>query len=192
VSSFAQQQRGWNAFGDVAMAAAPAERSVRTRRPSRTADERDRSLVAELERRGFVLSRRIARPDLPTIDHLVVAASGVWVVARQHVDCARVSVRPRFTGRPALRVGGRDRTALIDDLGRQVTAIRGTLFDSLDVPVHAALCLPGAEFPLMRTLSVDDHLVLRTTQLLDQLERKGPLKRTRCREVAALLDARLA
>jgi hypothetical protein len=189
VASLTQQD--WSTFGDAAVAFAPTERAVRVRRRTHTADERDRSLAAELERRGFVLSRRVARPDLPSIDHLVVAPSGVWVVGRTHVNCARVTVRPRLTGRASLRVGGRDRTALIDDLGRQVTAVRGTLYDALDVPVNAALCLPGAEFPLMRTLSVDDHLVLRTTQLLDQLERKGPLKRTRCREVAAILDARL-
>lgn len=159
---------------------------------SRSTGVRDRSLAAELELRGFALHRRIAHPDLPTIAHVVVAASGVWVVGREQVHCARVSVRSRLGSRPSLRVGGRDRTTLIDQLDRQVTAVRGLLFDHLDVPVQAALCLPGAEFPLLRTLSVDDHLVLRPAQLLDQVDRRGPVKRSHCRAVAAALDERLS
>ena len=83
--------------------------------------------------------------------------SGVWIVAREPVHCARVSVRPRLGARPSLRIGGRDRTSSSTTLDRQVTAVRGILFDHLDAPVQAALCLPGAEFPLLRTLSVGDH-----------------------------------
>ena len=168
----------------------PRAMAARTAHPTAT-PHRDRSLTAELERRGFVLHGRIAAPDLPTIDHVVVARSGVWLVARTHVHCARVSVRPRLTGRSSLRVGGRDRTALVDDLSRQVTAVRGALYDALDVPVRAALCLPGAEFPLLRTLTIDDHLVVRPGQLLEHIGRRGPLTRTRGRSITAKLDARL-
>lgn len=125
------------------------------------------------------------------MDHVVVTSSGVWIVAREHVRCARVSVRSRYSSRPTLRIGQRDRTTLIDALDRQATAVRGLLFDQLDVPVHTALCLPGAEFPLLRSLSIGDHLIVRPPQLLDHLERRGPVKRVRAREVAGLLDARL-
>jgi hypothetical protein len=173
--------------------AAPARSRRLRERPGTNhgATGAEHRFAGDLAERGFALHRRIARPELPVIDHLVVAASGVWIVGREPVHCAKVSVRGRFTGRPSLRVGNRDRTRLIDDLDRQVTAVRGLLFDALDVPVQAALCLPGAEFPLLRTLTLGDHQVLRPAQLLDQLDRRGAVKRTRAREVAALLDARL-
>lgn len=170
---------------------APTSTAVRSRRAVRDAASADRHLAAELERRGFVLHRRLVRADLPVLDHVVVASSGIWLVSREHVRCARVTVRGRYSSRPTLRVGQRDRTALIDDLDRQTTALRGLLFDQLDVPIRTALCLPGAEFPLLRTLTIDDHLIVRPPQLLDHLERRGPVKRTRARELAALLDARL-
>lgn len=186
----------WTGVGSVELdfgRPTPQVRAPIPARPVRSdAPASDRSLTAELERRGHLLSRRIAHDDLPTIDHLVVVPSGVWIVARKHVDCARVSVRrPRLTGRPTLRAGSRDLTAYVDFLTPQVTALRGHLFDFLDVPVQAALCLPGGEFPLLRLLSIDDHLIARPSQLLEHVGRKGPIKRTRCREVAAALDARL-
>ncbi|MBO9533575.1 MAG: hypothetical protein J7513_11450 [Solirubrobacteraceae bacterium] len=152
-----------------------------------------RRLTTDLEQRGFVLHRRIVRADLPIVDHVVVASSGVWVVAREHVHCARVSVRRRhLTGDPVLKIGGRDRTALLAPFDDQLTALRATLFDFLDAPIQAALVLPGAEFPLLRTLTAGDHLVLRPAQLLTHLEARGPLKRSRAREIAEALDRRLA
>ncbi|MDO9353608.1 MAG: hypothetical protein Q7T55_07925 [Solirubrobacteraceae bacterium] len=169
---------------------APAPLS-RPRRHRERAGSGEHRFANELALRGFALHRRLAGPDLPVLDHLVVAGSGVWIVGREQVHCAKVSVRGRFAAKPSLRIGDRDRTALVDDLDRQLTAVRGLLFDALDVPVQAALCLPGAEFPLLRTLAIGDHQILRPAQLLDQLDRRGAVKRTRAREVAGLLDARL-
>ena len=158
---------------------------------ARVDSQRTRRLAGDLEQRGFALHHRVARADLPAIDHLVVAPTGVWVIAREHVHCARVTVRGRLSGRTSLRIGSRDRTALVDALDHQVTAVRAALYDFPDAPVQAALCLPGAEFPLLRTLTVRDHLILRPAQLLDHLEGRGPLRRARSREVAKALDARL-
>lgn len=160
---------------------------------SRVASERSRRFTHELQQRGFALNGRIARAGLPPIDHLVVAPSGVWIVASERVTCARVSVRRRhLAGDHRLRIGSRDRTGLLDTLDHQVAAVRAELFDALDAPVRAALVLPGAEFPLLRTLIARDHLILRPGQLLGQLEARGPLRRSRARVVAGLLDARLA
>ncbi len=159
----------------------------------RVSRERSRRFAGELQQRGFTLSGRIVRAGLPRVDHIVVAPSGVWVVACEHVPCARVSVRRRhLAGDQLLRIGGRDRTSLLDQLDHQVAAVRAELFDALDAPVQAALVLPGAEFPLLRSLVARDHLILRPAQLLGELEGRGPLRRARAREVAGLLDARLA
>ncbi|MEH3053370.1 MAG: hypothetical protein PGN13_05080 [Patulibacter minatonensis] len=152
----------------------------------------DLGLVREGEQRDFVLHRRLARPDLPVLDHVIVAATGVWLVRREHVRCARVTVRRRhLTGAPTLRIGDRDRTGLVRAFDEQVTAVRSMLFDFLDAPVQAALLLPGAEFPLLRTLTVGDHLVVRPSQLATHVHARGPLRRSRAREVAQALDARL-
>ncbi len=135
------------------------------------------------------MHRRVVRDGLPVVDHVIVASSGVWIVAREHVACARVSVRRRhLTGAPVLRIGGRDRSALLATFDDQITALRATLFDFLDAPVQAALVLPGAEFPLLRTLAAGDHLVLRPAQLLTHLEARGRCA-ARAREIAEALDA---
>lgn len=193
VASFAHLDTVFADLADPSLAAdalAPV-RGVRGAR--RVGQERTRRLTAELEQRSFVLHRRAIRADLPRVDHVVIASSGVWIVACEHVHCARVSVRRRhLTGAPVLRIGGRDRTALLDAFDHQLTAVRATLFDFLDAPVQAALVLPGAEFPLLRTISAGDHLILRPAQLLTHLEARGPLKRSRAREIADALDRRLA
>lgn len=150
------------------------------------------ALADEFALRGFALQGVAARPELPAIDHVVVASSGVWVVATEQVHCARVSVRRRhLTGDHVLRIGTRDRTAVLDLLDQQITAVRAHLFDALDAPVQAALLLPGAEFPLLRSLAARDHLILRPAQFLSHLDARGPLRRSRAREISQLLTERL-
>jgi hypothetical protein len=99
--------------------------------------------------------RRMVRADgrssRANIDHLVVAASGVWVVdAKTH----RGSLEVRRSGAlfsprvERLFIGGRDKSPLLIGLAGQVEAVSSVLAEvSADVPVRGALCFVGTELP---------------------------------------------
>lgn len=106
-----------------------------------------------------VLRRADGRLSRANIDHLVVAASGVWVVdAKTHKGALEVRrsgglFSPRVE---KLYIGGRDRTPLVDGLRTQVAAVRACLGAvSADVPVTGALCFVGTELPWFGSSSID-------------------------------------
>jgi len=99
--------------------------------------------------------RRMVRPDgrpsRANLDHLVVSATGVWVVdAKTHHGALEVRrsgglFSPRLE---KLYIGGRDKTSLLVGLTGQVDAVRTVLMEvSAAVPVHGALCFVGTELP---------------------------------------------
>jgi hypothetical protein len=99
--------------------------------------------------------RALRRPDgrlsRANIDHLVVAANGVWVVdAKTHTGTLEVRRSGGlFSSRTeSLYVRGRDRTKLVHGLARQVAAVTAQLVD-VDAPilVRGALCFVGTELP---------------------------------------------
>jgi hypothetical protein len=95
----------------------------------------------------LVLHQRSAPATRGTIDHVVVAVSGVWVVASKY-HAGKVARRDGTDppSRPLLFVGKHNVTGLVDDLRWQTAAVRAALtpigFD--DVPVTGVLCLSGA------------------------------------------------
>lgn len=95
--------------------------------------------------------RADGRSTRANIDHLVVAASGVWVVdAKTHhgtLDVRRTGglFSPRVE---RLFIGGRDKTSLLTGLQGQVEAVQRVLLEvQADVPVRGALCFVGTELP---------------------------------------------
>lgn len=107
-------------------------------------------LHAELGQRAVVLDDRKVPATRGHIDHIVVAPSGVWVVAANEYNgrVERRDVGGWFKIDERLYVAGKDRTSLVDGLDRQVIAVEHVLakegFDS--VPVHAALCFVNSEW----------------------------------------------
>ena len=108
--------------------------------------------------------RRMRRPDgslsRANIDHLAVAASGVWVVdAKTHQGALEVRrsgglFSPRVE---ALYIAGRDKTSLVEGLLKQVAAVRAELKQvQADVPVRGALCFVGTELPWFGSSSIVD------------------------------------
>ncbi len=105
-------------------------------------------LVLLHDRRMLRLDGRASRAN---IDHLAVAASGVWVVdAKTHRGTLEVRragglFSPRVE---RLYIGGRDKSALLDGLRVQVEAVTAALADvGATVPVRGALCFVGTELP---------------------------------------------
>lgn len=139
--------------------------------------------------------RRVPRTKA-NIDHIAVAASGVYVIDAK-----------RYQGRPTLRVegglfrprteklmvGGRDRTKLVAGLDKQVRLVRDALSQAgeLDVPVHGMLCFVGAGWPLIGgSFCINDHEVLWPKKAFSQLSRSGPLDAGRINVIQrALADA---
>jgi hypothetical protein len=114
------------------------------------------------------------------IDHLVVSRGGVFVVDAKKYR-GRVERRDRggwFSVDHRLYVGGRDKSALVTGMARQVEAVQVALgADYAEVPITAALCFVGAEWPLLfaRALQVGDVHVLRPDALVKLLRAEGPL-----------------
>ncbi len=169
-------------------------------------EERDYATGAEGEQ---ILARSLARrcPDVPmlhdrrapmrqgNIDHIAIASTGVYVI-----DCKRYKgkiqvARPLF-GRASLKINRRNRTRLLEGLGRHVADVKAAapgLAD--DVPVHGCLCfvapaglLSEIGLPMVRTLKIDGYALYYPRRLAKRLNKRGPLTA----EQATLLHAELA
>jgi hypothetical protein len=152
---------------------------------------------AYLDRRGvnrsaILLHDRRMPGGRGNIDHLAIAPKGVFVIdAKNH--SGKVSVRKPLFGRAKLRVAGRDRTRYISGLERQLEAVREALAAAghADVPVQGVLCFPRAELPLLGTLKIGAHRLLRRRTLARRLSARGPLDSTTIELLARILAASL-
>lgn len=111
------------------------------------------------------------------IDHLAVAASGVWVIDAKNYT-GMVEQRNKggwFRTENHLYVGTRDQTKLAAGLAWQVTAVKNALLGT-DVPVNAALCFVGAEWRLFaKPFQQDGVWVTWEKKLAEMIAAPGPL-----------------
>ena len=160
----------------------------------------ERRVAAELERalgdRGIVLHDRRVPRGRGNIDHLVVAPCGVWVVdaKRYHGQVERRNVGEWFRSDVRLYVGRRDRTDAIEGVRRQRDVVGRVLdqdFGDDAPPLHAAICLVGAEWPLLaRPFCLEGVWVARPRLLGRRLLAPALLERHRVQEVASRLAGR--
>ena len=123
--------------------------------------------------------RRIPRTKA-NIDHLVVCPTGVFVVDAKRYRNSRPElrvegglIRPRVE---LLYVGGRDRTALVAGMHKQVTLVRAALADRPEVPVRGVLCFIDADWPLIGgSFTVNDVAVVWPKKLKALLTEPGAL-----------------
>lgn len=112
----------------------------------------ERRLGAHLERvlgeSAVLLHDRKVPRTRGNLDHVAVAASGVWVIDAKNYrgTVERRDVGGWFRIDHRLFVGGRDRTRLVVGMDRQVDAVKSVLSDR--VSVHAALCFTAATWRL--------------------------------------------
>jgi hypothetical protein len=143
--------------------------------------EGERRLAAHLLRtvgdRAVLLHDRKVPRTRGNVDHLAIAASGVWVIDAKHY-AGLVERRDKggwFTTDYHLYVGGRDRTKIVEGLGWQVEAVRAAL-GRADVPVHAALCFIEAEWKLFaKPFQHDGVWVVWAAKLAEMIGAPGPL-----------------
>lgn len=135
--------------------------------------------------------RRIPRSRANT-DHLVVAASGVWVIDAKRYKGRIERRQAEFmgTGASQLFVGGRNRSKLIDGVQRQVGAVRQVLGDS-ELSINGVLCFIEGEWSLLaQAFAVEGVAVHHPQSLRRALRSDGPLDRSARGELAGLLDAK--
>jgi hypothetical protein len=158
----------------------------------------ERELAASLERRlgdqAVLLHDRQRPRSTANIDHLAVAASGVWVIDAKRY-AGRIERRDEggfFRTDLRLRVGGRDRTPLVPKLHDQEADVRLALGDE-DVPVHLVLCFvdPEGWGLLQRPFQIDRVWVTSPRRLAQQIASEGPLDRDDVLRVAHLLAGAL-
>jgi len=141
--------------------------------------------------------RRMPRSQA-NIDHLAFAASGLYVIDTKRYRGKIEVVKPLF-GQAKLKIGGRDRTKLLDGLDKQVAAVRAALAGLADdVPVHGCLCfvppeglLADSGLPVLRTLKINGYPLYYPRRLAKRLNSDGPLTDDRARSLCADVAQRL-
>lgn len=148
-------------------------------------------LIALRDRR---MLRPDGRPSRANIDHLVVTATGVWIVdAKTHQGTLEVRrsgglFSPRVE---RLYIGRRDKTSLLDGLAGQVEAVRTVLAAvSADVPVRGALCFVGTELPWFGSSSIAGIPLVGRRGLAKLLKQPGDLGPDDRAALAAYLEGR--
>jgi hypothetical protein len=115
------------------------------------------------------------------IDHIVVAASGVYVIDTKRYR-GRIEVTRPWFGEAKLKIAGRDRTNLVAGLAGQVELVAARVAAVHDdVVVRGALCfvapdgaLSDSGLPLLRTLRVGGVELLYPRALAERLNAQGP------------------
>ena len=159
--------------------------------------EGERFLAARLQK--LLGERAVLLHDLKlprtrgNIDHVAVAASGVWVIDTK-------KYKGRVEGRDVggvsktdlrLYVGGRDQTKLADALAWQIGAVREAL-GGAEVPIHAALCFVEAERRLFaKPFRYKGVWVTWSRKLADMIAEPGPLTPADVTQVASRIAVAL-
>jgi hypothetical protein len=159
--------------------------------------EGERRLAETLTRRvgdrAVLLHDRKVPGTRGNIDHLAVAASGVWVIDAKSY---RGLVKRRDVGgllRTDYRVyvGRRDRTAVTEGLGWQVDAVRAAL-GGVDVPVHAVVCFVDAEWrAFAKPFEIGGVWVLWRDKLAEMIASPGPLELSSVKQIGGHLASGL-
>lgn len=111
-----------------------------------------------------------------TLDHLVVAPSGIWLIDVVHIT-GRITKRDignRFEPEVRLLLDSDDRSALVDELGILRQARRSVDNMQFGVEVQSAMCLVDATWPLSaRPFRVSNHWIVWPRSLTDKIRSTG-------------------
>jgi hypothetical protein len=95
-----------------------------------------------LQQEGYLVLHDITLPGWPaSLDHLVVGATGVWVI-----ESRRGPLPPRRKGTAPWRANG-DLAGLLHGLQSVAAAITDALANGASIPVRSLLCVHGAIWP---------------------------------------------
>ena len=158
----------------------------------------ERRLATHLEREIgdgaiFLHSRKIPNGD---IDHLAIAASGIYVIDAKNYT-GRVEVKDVGNWRTVdrrLYVGGRDKSKLVEGMGKQVVAVTKAVASSglADTPIHPVLCCTDSEWGIFaKPLSFGPVTCLWAKKLCELIKQPGPLDLSQRKLIAGRLSVAL-
>jgi len=139
--------------------------------------ERRLGLMLEgLSNRGVtVLHDRTVMGSKANIDHIAVAPTGIYVIDAKLYAGKRVEVRSPMFGRSELRVGGRDRTKLVEGMAKQIATVREAL--EFAVPVTPVVCFLEARWELFgSSFQIGGVRVCSPKALRKLITKSGPLR----------------
>ena len=159
------------------------------------------------EKLAKILQRRLANTDVTVlhdrrmpskanIDHVAVGPGGVTVIDAKNLQGAiRVVsegglLSPRVR---VLRVGGRDRTSLLDGVERQVKSVEAALASEglSDVPVRGALCFVNTDgLPMLSLPDIRGILLVGPRAAVKLAARPGDLDVPSVNDLLAFLAQR--
>jgi hypothetical protein len=150
----------------------------------------ERELAGALQRRigdraVLLHDRRIPRSSA-NIDHLAIAASGVWIIDAKTYKgrVERRDVGGWFKVDYHLFVNGRDRTKLVDGLVKQENAVLAVLAKT-EIEIHKALCFIDAEWSFFaKPFEIDGVVVTWGKALSEMIATPGPLSHEEVLRVA--------
>lgn len=149
--------------------------------------------MARRSGRVAVLHDRRIPGSTANIDHIAIAPSGVYVIDAKAYK-GQVAVVDRgglFRTDLRLKVGGSDRTNLIDGMAKQVGAVRNVV--GAAAPVIPVLCFVASEWPLFaRPLQFRGVVITWGAALRKRLATRGPLLPEGTADLARRLDVALA
>ena len=131
------------------------------------------------------------------IDHIFVAATGVWVIDAKAYNgkVERREVGPLWKRSNELWIGGRNRTKLANGLEKQVAAVIAALKGDASFKrtnVHPGLCLVESEWSLLDfPFQIGNVWVLYPGALRKRLKKSGSLSRETMERIAHRLDLSL-
>jgi hypothetical protein len=150
-------------------------------------------LLEAIGDRAVLLNDRKVPGTRGNIDHIVIAASGIWVIDAKNykglVD--RRDVGGWFRRDERLYVGGRDRTTAVEGLDWQVDAVRAAL-GTPGVPITTVACFVGAEWKrFAKPFQINGTWVIWSNKLADLIAAPGPLTAVDVNNIAGRLATAL-
>ena len=147
------------------------------------------ALTRRIGDRAVLLHDRRIPKSTANIDHLAIAANGVWIIDAKKYE-GRLQRRDKGGWRTTdyhVYVNGRDQTKLVGGLHKQAAVVR-TVLGGLEVPVHAVLCFIDVEWDFfLKPFQNDDVWVTYGKHLAEMIAAPGPLADDEVLRVANLL-----
>jgi hypothetical protein len=110
------------------------------------------------------------------IDHIAISPTGIYVIDTKDLK-GKVKIARPLLGKSKLLINGRDHTAFLDGLDRQIAAVRTALAYSQqpDIPIQGAICFTKADLPFLRTQKMRGHLLIYSRALGKRLNGAGQI-----------------
>ena len=144
----------------------------------------------------MALHHRLVGTADRSIDHLVIAPSGLWIIVDEQSEgkVERRTIGTRRATDVRVFVGGRDATDLVDTTAWQVSAVHEVI-DPMglgSLPVHRALCFSRGEWALFaRPFQVRGVWIGKPSSLLSLVRMTGPLESITIETIAREVVSRM-